>query len=199
MPAAKIFTKSDILRAMHHTKSVRSAARYLSCSYQHIKPYFKLFRLDDDDITSPTLFEVHKNQCGKGIPKFLPNRRKEPNVKNIVETGLGYESFTTEKLKSRIIAEGYLSEECYMCYFNERRVTDYKVPLLLKFNDGNKCNYKLENLELLCYNCYFLHIADPFTEDDIRNIESNEDVLAKPHTFDLDDEALANMKALGLL
>lgn len=196
MPAAKPLSKDDVLRAMRHTKSNRAAARYLGCSYQHYKPYAKLF---NDDNTGLTLFDTHLNQCGKGIPKFLPNRRKEPNVKNLVETGLGYESFTTEKIKSRIIAEGYLREECYICNFNERRVTDYKIPLLLKFNDGNKVNYKLGNLELLCYNCYFLHISDPFTEDDLRHIESHETVLAKSPTFDLDDDALANMKALGLL
>lgn len=196
MPAAKPLSKDDVLRAMRHTKSNRAAARYLGCSYQHYKPYAKLF---NDDDTGLTLFDTHLNQCGKGIPKFLPNRRKEPNVKNLVETGLGYESFTTEKIKSRIIAEGYLREECYICNFNERRVTDYKIPLLLKFNDGNKVNYKLGNLELLCYNCYFLHISDPFTEDDLRHIESHETVLAKSPTFDLDDDALANMKALGLL
>lgn len=199
MPKAKPFSKEDILRAMRHTRSNRAAARYLGCSYQHYKPYAKLFKVDDTDPNSLTLFETHKNQCGKGIPKFLPNRRKEPNVKNLLETGLGFESFTTEKIKSRIISEGYMREECYICGFNERRVTDYKVPLLLKFIDGNKYNYKFENLELVCYNCYFLHITDPFTEDDIRHIESNETVLAKPHTFDLDEATIDNMKALGLL
>ena len=87
MPAPKQFTKDDILRAMRFTKSNRAAAKYLGCSYQHYKPYAKLFRIDEADPNSPTLFETHKNQSGKGIPKFLPNRRKEPNVKNIIETG----------------------------------------------------------------------------------------------------------------
>jgi hypothetical protein len=111
MPAAKPLSKEDILRAIRHTKSNRAAARYLGCSYQHYKPYAKLFK---DEETGLNLFELHLNQCGKGIPKFLPNRRKEPNVKHIVETGMGWESFAPDKIKQRIIAEGYIVEECQM-------------------------------------------------------------------------------------
>jgi hypothetical protein len=203
---SKVYSKADILRAMRFTKSVKAAARYLGCSYQHIKPYFKMYRQDDNDVNSPTLFDIHKNQRGKGIPKYLPNRRKEPNVKNIVETGTGWESFSEIKIKSRLITEGYLKDECYKCGFNEKRVTDYKSPLLLNFKDGNKINYLLDNLELICYNCYFLFVADPINTEQIRDIESNQQV--KTTSFDwevektpntIDNEHLENMKALGLL
>ena len=199
MAKAKPFNKEDLLRAMRHTKSIRAAARYLGCSYQHYKPYAKLFRLDESDPTSPTLFDTHKNQSGKGIPKFLPNRRKEPNVKLIFETGTGWESFTPEKIKSRGIAEGYLKEQCYHCGFDERRVTDYKVPLLLNFKDSNRNNYLVDNLELLCYNDYFLLVADPLTPDQVRHIEDNTQVKAVSHEWDLDEAHLENMRALGLL
>ena len=78
MPKAKPFTKDQILNAMDKTKSVKSAARYLNCSYQHLKKWMKEFK---DSETGLTLFELHKNQSGKGIPKFLsstPFRKKEP-------------------------------------------------------------------------------------------------------------------------
>jgi len=199
MPATKTYSREDILRAMRFTKSNRAAARYLGCSYQHYKPYAKLFRLDESNPNSPTLFDAHKNQSGKGIPKFLPNRRKEPNVKLIFETGTGWESFTPEKIKSRGIAEGYLREQCYHCGFDERRVTDYKVPLLLNFKDSNRNNYLVDNLELLCYNDYFLLVADPLTPDQVRHIEDNTQVKAVSHEWDLDEAHLENMRALGLL
>jgi len=199
MPAPKTYSREDILRAMRFTKSNRAAARYLGCSYQHYKPYAKLFRVDEADPHSPTLFDAHKNQSGKGIPKFLPNRRKEPNVKLIFETGTGWESFTPEKIKARGVAEGYLKEECYHCGFCERRVTDYKIPLLLNFKDGNRNNYLADNLELLCYNDYFLLVADPLTPDQVRHIEDNTQVKAASHDWDLDEAHLENMKALGLL
>jgi hypothetical protein len=196
MPAQNELFKEDILRAIRHTKSNRAAARYLGCSYQHYKPYAKLF---NDEETGQNLFDLHKNQCGRGIPKFLPNRRREPNVKLIFEEGVGYESFTTTKIKTRGIAEGFLRDECYICGCNERRVTDYKTPTLLNFKDNSKSNYILDNLEILCYNCYFLYVADPLTNDEVRHIETNQTPKAKPFEWDLDDEALSNMKALGLL
>jgi hypothetical protein len=199
MPAAKTLTKSQIERAMQYTKSVRAAAKYLGCSYQHLKPFMKTLRVDDSDPNSPTLFETHKNQNGKGIPKFLPNRRKEPNVKNIILTGTGWESFTPEKIKVRLVAEGYLKDECYTCGFSERRVTDYRIPLLLNFKDNNKCNYLLNNLEQLCYNCYYLYIGEVLSPNQIRHIEDNQTVLAKPHEWNLDDDQLDNMRALGLI
>ena len=199
MPASKPISREDVLRAMRFTKSNRAAAKYLGCSYQHYKPFAKNFKVDETDHNSPSLFETHLNQCGKGIPKFLPNRRKEPNVKNIIETGTGWESFTPEKIKARLIAESYLKEECYNCGFCERRVTDYKIPLLLNFKDGNKNNYLLENLELLCYNDYFLLVADPLTPDQVRHIEDNTQVLAVAHDWDMDEAHMENMKALGLL
>jgi hypothetical protein len=205
MPAAKIFTKDDVLRAMRFTRSNRAAAKYLNCSYQHYKPYAKMFRVDENDPNSPTLFEVHKNQSGRGIPKFLPNKRREPNVKLIFETGTGWESFTPVKIKERGIAEGYLKDECYHCGFCERRVTDYKVPLLLNFKDGNKNNYLIDNLELLCYNDYFLLIADPLTPDQVRHIEDNTTTKAVSYDWgvdkqvDVDDAHLENMRALGLI
>ena len=199
MPASKPISREDVLRAMRFTKSNRAAAKYLGCSYQHYKPFAKNFKVDETDHNSPSLFETHLNQCGKGIPKFLPNRRKEPNVKNIIETGTGWESFTPEKIKARLIAESYLKEECYNCGFCERRVTDYKIPLLLNFKDGNKNNYLLENLELLCYNDYFLLVADPLTPDQVRHIEDNTQVLAVAHDWDMDESHMENMRALGLL
>jgi hypothetical protein len=199
MPAPKVYSKEDILRAMRFTKSNRAAARYLGCSYQHYKPYAKLFHVDELDFNSPTLFDIHKNQSGKGIPKFLPNKKRDPNVKLIFETGTGWESFTPEKIKSKGIKEGYLKEECYSCGFCERRVTDYKIPLLLNFKDGNRNNYLIDNLELLCYNDYFLLVADPLTPDQVRHIEDNTEVKAVSHDWDLDEAHLENMKALGLL
>lgn len=199
MPKAKPITKGQIITAMRYTKSVRAAAKYLGCSYQHLKPFMKMFKVDESNPDSPTLFETHLNQTGIGIPKFLPNKRKEPNVKHIFEEGLGYESFTPTKIKIRGIAEGYLKDECYTCGFNERRVTDYKIPLLLNFKDGNKSNYLIDNLELLCYNCYFLHVGEVLSPDQIRHVEDNVQVKAKPFEWELTDEQRANMKELGIL
>lgn len=198
MPKAKPFTKQDLLRAMERTKSIRAAANYLGCSYQHIKPYFKLYRVDDNDPNSPTLFEAHYNQKGVGIPKFLSDKKKDVTIKTILEGGDGWQSFTPEKIKSAAINDGYLEEKCCRCEFSERRVIDYKMPLLLNFKNDNKADYRLENLELLCYNCYFLYVGNVFTEGQVQDLESNREAKEKSFDWQLDEAQIENMKSLGL-
>ena len=57
--------------------------------------------------------------------------------------------------------------------FHEHRVLDYKMPLTLNFKDNNKQHYRLENLEMLCYNCYFLQIGDIFSDKPYRDWETD--------------------------
>ena len=66
MPKAKPFTKDQILNAMDKTLSVRAAARYLNCSYQHLKKWMKEYK---DEKTGLTLFELNKNSLSRIILK----------------------------------------------------------------------------------------------------------------------------------
>lgn len=200
MPKAKPISREDCERAMKVTKSNLAASRYLGCSYQHYKKFAKLYKVDTNDPDSPTLFDIHLNQSGKGIPKFLPHLRKEPAIKQIVETGEGWESFDSTKLKASIIREGLLPDECSRCGFHERRIIDYKVPLLFNFKDGDKRNWKLENLEFLCYNCYFVTIGSIFNNKEIKELEEVP-LGTKSNTpeWELDEHYLENLENLGLL
>ena len=197
MPAAKSYTKEQILNAMDKTQSVAGAARYLNCSYQHLKKYMKLYK---DEESGKTLFEVHLNPSGKGIPKFLTNGKKDPALLDIIEGRINAASFSPDKLKYRLTTEGYLEECCGNCGFTEHRVTDHKVPLILHFKDKNKLNYRLNNIEFLCYNCYFLFIGEVFTERDIKKLEDNLSVSKTTDAVDmqLDDYHLQRLKELGL-
>jgi hypothetical protein len=196
MPKAKPISKEDCLRAMRHTKSVRAAARYLNCSYQHLKPIMKMYEATEDRFDN--LFEQHKNQQGKGIPKFLGNGKKLPPLIEIIEGRVDPSSFNPDKIKYKLLTEGYLKEECNKCGFNERRVADYKMPLLLHFKNGNKKHYVLDNLEMLCYNCYFLHIADVFTEKQIENIEDHKSINQGEVDWELSDYQREQLEKLGL-
>ncbi len=197
MPAAKPISKEMCLAAMNKTKSVKAAARYLNCSYHHLKRYMKLYK---DEETGLTLFDKHKNPHGKGIPKFLSSKGKEPALLDIIEGRIDASSFSPEKIKYRLIAEGYLEEECSKCGFKERRVTDYKVPLILNFKDKNKKNYNKENIHFLCYNCYFLYIDNVFTEKDIKQLEDHVPLnkTTEAINFELDDYHMQRLKELGL-
>jgi hypothetical protein len=198
MPQPKPLSKQQILAAMSQTKSNRAACRYLNVSYIHYKRYAKIYEATEEGY--PNLFEQHKNQSGKGIPKFLPNKKKQPALLDIIEGRVPMVHFTPEKMKKRLIEEGFLKEECYMCGFHERRVSDYKIPIILHFKDKNKKNYRMENLEFLCYNCYYLSVSDIFTSKDLQQLEDHKPLKGTTDeiNFEMDDYTVQRMKELGL-
>ena len=154
MPKAKPLSKAQILAAMAKTKSNMSAARYLHVSYQHYKKWAKNY-----DATEPgydSLFNQHKNQCGKGIPKFLRGPKKMPAMVEIIEGRIAASSFDPNKLKYALIEQGHMVEECAVCGFKERRVLDYRIPLLLHFKDKNDYNKVVERY--LNYSYYYFYL-----------------------------------------
>jgi len=153
---SKFLSKEQVVAAQGKTLSNMAAARYLHVSYQHYKKYAKMYGI----------FESHKNQSGKGIPKYLKGPKKMPHMKEIIEGRIAASSFNPNKLKYALIEQGYIAEECSVCGFKERRVLDYKIPLLLHFKDKNSNNYSLDNVQLLCYNHYFLQVGDIFNKQD---------------------------------
>jgi len=167
-----------------------AAARYLHVSYQHYKKWAKLYKL----------FESHKNQAGVGVPKFLKGSKKMPHMVEIIEGRIAASHFDPNKLKYALIEQGYLPEECSICSFKERRVLDYKIPLLLHFKDKNNNNYSLDNVQLLCYNHYFLQVGDIFNAKDEKQIESQQEHYGTSEVinFEIDDYHLQRLKELGL-
>ena len=190
MPKAKPLSKLQIEAAQSKTKSNMAAARYLHVSYQHYKKWAKLYKL----------FDGHKNQQGKGIPKFLKGSKKMPHMLEIIEGRIAASSFNPNKLKYALIEQGYILEECAVCSFKERRVLDYKMPLLLHFQDNNSNNYSLDNVQLLCYNHYFLNVGDVFNDKDVKQIESKQEHFGTSEKveWEVDDYHLQRLKELGL-
>ena len=87
-----------------------------------------------------------------------------------------------------------------MCGFHERRVIDYRMPLLLNHKDRNKKNFKLDNIELLCYNCFYLTVSNILNAKDIEQVETNLQVFGTSDAikWELDDYHLQRLKELGL-
>jgi hypothetical protein len=200
MPKSKPLTKEQILLAMRHTKSNRAAARYLNVSYIHYKMWAKSYHEFEG---GRSLFEAHKNQSGKGIPKFLTGnnaRKSQWSVLDVVEGRVAATHFKPEEIKKKMIDEGILKEECSMCGFHERRVNDYKMPLILNFKDNNPNHYNLGNIRFLCYNCFYLNIGDIFNKQDLKQLETHQPVhgTSEAIDFQLDDYQLEQLSKLGL-
>jgi hypothetical protein len=196
MPKAKPLSKQQILGAVNKTKSNRAASRYLGVSYIHYKKWAKNYDATEEGYEN--LFEQHKNQSGKGIPKFLNGGKKTPAIVDIIEGRIDPSHFDAAKIKDKLIAEGYLDECCSSCTFNERRVLDYKVPLIMHFQDGSKKNYKLDNVELLCYNCYFLQVGNIFSDVQIQGMEEHKTPNESKVDWKIDNYHMQRLKELGL-
>ena len=63
-----------------------------------------------------------------------------------------------------------------------------------------KSNYIRENIELLCYNHYFLTVGDVFTEKDVQQIESHQEHVGTTDKieWEVDTYHLQRLKELGL-
>ena len=140
---SKPIPKSRIEWAIKSTLSIRAAAQYLGVSYNTFKKYAKMY----------DLFEQNKNQAGVGVT-------------NKGNTGWGVKiqdlfdgkspNYPHWKLQERVVRDGYLKQECSNCGYDDYREKDMRGPYLICFLAGIPKNHELDNLHLLCYNCFFI-------------------------------------------
>lgn len=153
-----ILLQSQIEQAMKVTRSNRSAAEYLRVSYSLYKRFAKLYKNDN----GVSLFDAHLNQSGLGISKTHVSKRRF----QLDDILLGkYPQYPKDKLLRRMIISGYIEEKCNHCGYCTKRPTDLKTPLILNHLNGNQTDHTRANLEVLCYNCYFVLIGDISRKD----------------------------------
>jgi len=139
----KVITKNMILDSQSHTKSNMEAARWLRISYNTYKKWAKYYNI----------FEQHLNQEGFGVKKGWATY-KVPIDDIITGKRQPPKRWSHKVFKSRLIEEGYFNEECSNCSYSEENMKTGKVCLGIDFIDGDHNNFKIENLSLLCPNCY---------------------------------------------
>ena len=139
--------KRDIEEAQRNSQSAMGAARWLNRSYSTYKKYAKLYKIH----------ERHLNQGGKGMSKPHVQGKRYP-LSDILEGK--HPTYNVKQLQKRLVNGGLIDEQCTQCGFQERRIVDFKIPLMLIFKDGNSCNHNLDNMYLLCFNCAFLTVGN---------------------------------------
>ena len=139
---ARPLLESEIKAAQDESHSAAEAARKLDVSYNTYKKYAKMYGI----------MERCKCVDATGLPKVHnPYKGKYP----LEEILMGmHPSYPPHKLRKKIFSAKLKTEECEVCGYAEKRITDNKVPLILAFKDGDRGNHILENLEIVCYNCY---------------------------------------------
>ena len=141
--------KSKILEAQQNTLSNAAAAKWMGESYRRYRKYAKLYGV----------FDQHTNATGIGVDKGYAKHRSTIKL-NEVFAGK-HPNYSLVRLKRRMINRGLLIEECSLCGFQEGRLTDGKIPVILTFKDGDRKNLSRDNIHLLCYNCMFLTTGLP--------------------------------------
>jgi len=136
-----IVTKYMIESAIENTKSNLQASKWLNISFETYKKWALYYGL----------YEQHSNPGGIGIKKGFGAYKialedvfsgKSPSYKNNI-------------FKKRLLNEGYLIEECSICGWNEKNIATEKICLTLDFINGDNEDKSLENLRLLCPNCFY--------------------------------------------
>lgn len=142
-------TLEEVKYVVNSTKNNSDAASFLGIRDETWRKYAKMYV---DHVTGKTYYELHKHHESQrtGIPKA-----KNLTIEQIISGEKCY--FSKERLQQMLISAGYMEECCHICKFNERRLSDYKIPLMLMFKDGNKNNHSLENMELVCFNHAYLY------------------------------------------
>ena len=163
----KELLKVDVERAMRNTMSNNAAARYLGVNVKTYKKYASRYTDEEGN----NLYEKHLNQAAAGVPKYSLRTPGNSQLMDIMEGRLPKSFISLKIFKHKLIIEGFLKEECCRCGYHEKRILDEKAPILLHFIDGNKKNWKLENLEFLCYNCYYLTVGEVFEKKQLEALE----------------------------
>lgn len=137
--------ESEIKEAYEKSDNCSSlAARIIGVNYKTFQKHAKRYGL------------WRTNPWGKGSRKryWDPDKGKYP-LNQILDGK--FPDYPIFRLKDLLIRSGTKKAKCEMCGFEDRRLTDEKMPLLINFEDGNQKNHKLDNLKVYCYNCTFLY------------------------------------------
>jgi hypothetical protein len=194
------FTEEDILRAMANTRSNAEASRYLKCSINTYEKYAKSYI---DPNTGKSLWHIHMNTASRGIPKKWTTSAWKGNLEDLLKEKQLNNPKRLARLKDLLMKDGRLGYCCTTCNFSEKRLTDMKVPLMLHFKNGVRTDWRIENLQWLCYNCSFLYGLDYFSNRMVRDIETmqsdnqeQKDDVKK--FYEIDDFYLDHLNKLGL-
>lgn len=161
--------RETVERAIRETNSNAQAARYLGIHINSWKKYASMYR---DGDTGKTLYELHNNKFGLGTTdKVLKGRKTRATIYDVVEGIVPAKSFRPGDLKAMIMKEGLLEDRCACCGFVERRISDGKVPLMITFRNMNRRDWSIDNLQLLCYNCWFLQVGDIMTRQQLTYLQ----------------------------
>lgn len=146
-------TAKQVKYALDSTRSIKEAYTYLNVSRNTLKRYAKIH-------FGEGFIDKYANAGGKGIPRYVESKNWRREMSDILGGKFNGTNFDRRQLKERLINELVLEERCANCGFDTKRIVDHRAPMMIHYVNGNRTDYRRENLQLLCYNCYFLYVGN---------------------------------------
>jgi len=139
---ARPLLREEIEAANLKSTNAHMAARILEVSFSTYQKYAKLYG------------NYQPNRNGQRKSNYPdPNVGRYPLSEILQNKFPDIDDF---KVRDKLIRSKFMEPKCNICGYCERRLTDDKIPLLLDHKDGNKQNFLIDNLQILCYNCTFI-------------------------------------------
>lgn len=146
MARRRIFTedeKENFVKVCNESPTVAEACRRLNMKYKTVRFYAK------------ELGCFCPNSGGRGTNKPKKVGKGKYDLNDIFN-GL-YPTYSTNKLKHRMIDECVIEDKCAICGWNKKRNPEDKyTPCELHHINGDEFDHRIENLILLCPNCHSL-------------------------------------------
>lgn len=146
----RMIMESEILAAQSMSKTEKQVATKLGVAFVTYQKYATMYGI----------YGRVMNRAGKGINKPIKNENGGKYPLNRILMG-EFPDYPIARLRLRLIRSNRMEPKCCTCGFCQKREMDGKYPLILGFKDGNKKNKLEANLQLYCYNCYFMNINAP--------------------------------------
>ena len=151
---------SEMIEALEKGISIIGARKILGgVSYPYFAKWAKILIPDKfAQVQSQAKQNRLRGRWSIGLEKLPSYKLLQRCIKGEELAPMHWANFPQKQIV-RLIKYGVMIPSCYLCNFSEHRITDYRAPFLLDFIDDNRRNWKLENLRMLCYNCYFLNVT----------------------------------------
>jgi len=134
--------RSEIEEAKKYSIFGSQQAKFLGVKLPTYRKYAKLHGLWEPQPHAKGRDQQHNPNIGKyPLPRILTGEFD------------GNPAVSDWMVKRKLLRSGTFPECCNICGYNKRRITDKYVSLIVDHKDGDKSNFKLENLRLLCWNC----------------------------------------------
>lgn len=150
--------------------SNRAAAEYLNVSFNRWKKYASLY-IDKESNKSyfQLLLDRSNKLKGNRLLRLKELHRKKNwdawYVNNIINklnnNDLDIKIYTHKRLKEFLISNNLLNARCACCGYGEKNLVTNKVPLLIDHINNDWKDFKVDNLQLLCFNCFFQLVGNP--------------------------------------